>query len=200
MQKALVWLTLVLIPPLTGCSTPPEVKQLSVAQIKYFDTAIEAVRLQSEALIIAAERIQEQAEARITETEKQSLSRFERLAVDTIPSQTEDERKKTAEQMLEGVVKTNQASVNARQRLAEDLAAIKAKTQELEAYIAQMKEVQVALDAYLQSEQAGEQWLRGVLKQPSVQSLLATANDLLPKVTENIKTVKALLSGLGTGR
>ncbi len=199
MRRLLLWLALGLPLLLAACATPPEVKQLSLAQIGYFDTAIEAVKLQSEALIIAAEKIKEQAEARIVETEQKNLSRLQKLVVETIPSQPQSERESTAEQMLKQATQTRLDAMSACAKLSNDLAAIKAKTQELQAYIVKMKEVQVTLDAYLQSERAGEQVLKVTLKQPTVESLLGSVNELLPKVTGAINNVKTLLGGLDTG-
>jgi hypothetical protein len=55
-----------------------------------------------------------------------------------------------------------------------------------------MREVQVALNAYLQSKQAGEQMLRDAFQRPLVQSFLGTINQLLPKVSGTINDVKTL--------
>ena len=199
MRKVLIGLVLGVLLVVWGCSTAPEVKQLSLKQIEYFDAAIEAVKLQSEALILVAEKLKEQAEARIANTEQESRDRLQNLASTTIPSLPESERKKTAKKMLQQVAQIREAAVNSRQKLANDLAAIKLKTQELEAYIRKMKEVQVALDAYLQSEKAGEKVLKEVLKHPTVDGLLSTANDLLPKVREGVNEMQILLKGLTAG-
>jgi uncharacterized protein YcfL len=62
-----LWQLIVLSIPLLlmACSTPTAVKQLSRAQLSYFDAALEAVQLQSEALLLVAEKIKAQAEQRI---------------------------------------------------------------------------------------------------------------------------------------
>jgi hypothetical protein len=199
MRKVLFTLILGLPFLCAACGTPPEVKKLSLAQIGYFDQAIEAVKVQSEALIVAAEKIKQQADDRIASREQENMTNLAKLATDTIPKLNEADRKTTANQMLEKVMQTNVEVANARAKLAGDLDAIKTKTQELQAYIEKMKEVQLSLDAYLQSQKAGEQFTQDVLKQPSVNSLLGSANELLPKVTGTVNTLKILLDGLATG-
>jgi rubrerythrin len=199
MRRMLLVLMLALTLVVTACGTPVQVQQLSRAQIGYFDTAIKAVKLQSETLVLAAEKIKEQAEARIAENERQNLKDLQKVVAETIPSMQEDQRRSAAEQMLKKTKETSQAAVNARTKLANDLKVIKARTQELQAYIAKMKEVQETLDAYLQSKQLGEQLLTDTLKQPTVKDLIDTVNKLLPKVTGAAETVKTLLGGLDMG-
>jgi hypothetical protein len=184
---------------LMACSTPVAVKQLSVAQLSYFDTAITAVQLQSEALILAAEKIKAQADQRIEQRVQANRARLEALAVETLPTLDEAQRRAVTTRMLEDAERTNRAATESRARLANDLDAMKAKTRELQAYIVKMKEVQLALDAYLRSEQAGEQVMQSILKQPTVDSLLAQVSSLTPKVTSIMHEVQGLVSGLETG-
>jgi hypothetical protein len=182
---------------IVGCGTPVAVKQLSVAQVGYFETAIEAVKLQSQALIFAAELIKAQAEASIDQDVRANRADLERL-MKSIPTMSDAQRRSTTQRILEDAEKTNNRANQNRAKLSGNLAAIKAKTLELQGYIVKMKEVQVALDAFLHSEQAGERVLQSVLNQPSAQSLLDNVDSLVPKVTSTINDVKDLISGFRT--
>lgn len=181
---------------LAGCGTPPEVKQLSMAQIGYFDAAIKAVQVQADTLVAAAEKIAAMAEDRIARIEKSNLDRLKNVAVETIPSTAKDDRGPIADEMLRHVAQASSTSATARAKLAGDVAAIKAKNQELARYVNRMKDVQVALDAYLQSEKAGEKILQDILNQKDVKSLLGTVNELLPKVTSTTSDIQRLIGGL----
>lgn len=174
---------------LTACATPPEVKQLSLKQMGYFDAAIEAVSLQSEALILAVEKLVSYANANIDSIEKQSWARFETLIQGELSQGT-------AERALEEVSETTEKALANRAKLDSDLSDIKQKTEELKAYLRKMKEVHQALDAYVQSEKAGERVVNDVLNHPSVSALLETADELIPKVEGGIKEVKALLNNM----
>lgn len=198
MQRLLPRMALTLCLLLAACGTPPEVKQLSMAQIGYFDAAIRAVELQSEALLLAAQQIRSQAEARIVEIEKNSLARNKTLALE-LSSLEGGRREAVAEEMLSKVARVSRTAAAARGKLARDVAMIERKTQALRGFIGKLKQVHLALDAYLQSEQAGERVLRDVLKQPSVQRLLSTANELLPRVTGTMDEIKALIGDLNRG-
>jgi peptidoglycan hydrolase-like protein with peptidoglycan-binding domain len=178
---------------LMACSTPTAVKQLSRAQLSYFDAALEAVQLQSEALLLVAEKIKAQAEQRIEQRVQASSARLKTLAVTTLPTLDEAQRRAATKRLFEDAEGINRVATASRARLANDLQALKAKTQELKAYIVKMKEVQLALDAYLQSAQAGEQVMQGVLKQPTVESLLAQVTSLIPKVTSITNEVQNLV-------
>jgi hypothetical protein len=181
---------------LAGCATPPEVKQLSTAQIGYFDAAIKAVQVQADTLVAAAEKIAAMAEARIARIEKDNLDRLKKVAVETIPSTEAAKRGSIADKIFQSVTQTSNTSATAKAKLAADVAAIKAKTQDLASYIARMKDVQIALDAYLQSEKAGEKILQDILNQKDVKSLLGTVNGLLPKVTSATNDIQRLIGGL----
>ncbi len=181
---------------ISGCATPPEVKQLSLQQMEYFDSAIEAVSLQSEALILATEKIIQQAKAEIEAAENRNRARMEDLAVNVIPTLTDEQKKETAVRMLHEVAETVREAELAKEKLDADLAKIKDKSGELTAYLKKMKEVHIALDAYIQSEKAGEKVVRDMLNQPSVNELLAKANDLLPRIRQGSEDIQALLSGL----
>ena len=177
---------------LTGCATPPEIKLLSTAQITYFYTAIEAVKTQSEALLLAARQISNASIVRINQLEKTTMDSYKQQ----IANLKEHDREENSKLILQEVVKLRDRSTKGRAKLKADLAAIKIKTEELQQYIALMKDVQVALDGYLQSEKAGEKILQDILKQPGVQNLLDTINGLIPKVTESATLIQELMNGL----
>ncbi|MEO9904031.1 hypothetical protein [Nisaea sp.] len=182
---------------LSACATPPEVKQLSTAQIQYFDTAIQAVATQSEALVLASTKIQKQAEERIAKREADSNAQLVKLLSDSNKGDSTDERKSLAEKVLTASKSSAKSAADARAKLQQDLDAIKAKSEELGRYIATMKDVQIALDAYIQSEKAGEKIVSSVLGQPSVSHLIDKVQKTIPNVTGAANDLKLLLSGLG---
>jgi len=192
-RHAVVWPVALLF--LVSCATPPEVKQLSVAQIGYFDKAIEAVKIQSEALYMASEKIANEAKKRIDETEKAELAAFEKtiLAMHTYPAA---EQANDTKEVISSIAATKSTAERNKKNLDVQLEAIKAKSEELQNYLKKMKEVQVALDAYLQSEQAGEQVISNILGSPKVSTLLGKANDLLPKITGTTEELKKLLNSV----
>lgn len=181
---------------LSACATPPEVKQLSTAQIQYFETAIKAVATQSEALVLASTKIQKQAEERIAAREADSNAQLVKLLSDNSTGSSEADRKTLAEKVLKASESSTKSAAAARAKLQQDLDAIKAKSEELGQYIATMKDVQIALDAYIQSEKAGEKIVNSVLDQPSVSHLLAKVQQTIPRVTGAANDLMALLSGL----
>ena len=152
MRLLLRLLTLIVVLSLTACTVPVAIKQLSVAQMGYFDTAVQAVRLQSEALLVAAERIKSDAEKRIEKRAEETRARNEKLAIEVVPTLPEAKRKDTVKRIFDDAEKTNRTAAEANAKLNHDFEAIKSKTQELETYIVKMKEVYAALDAYLQSQ------------------------------------------------
>jgi predicted nuclease with TOPRIM domain len=183
---------------LLACGTPSAVKQLSLAQIGYFDTAIQAVVLQSEALLTAAESIKQQAEQQIDQSVQSIRDRQQTFLTETLPTLDETQRRSETEERLKRLDEANRAAAESREKLSNDLEKIKAKTEELRTYIAKMKDVQVALDAYLQSEKVGEQVTQSILKQPTVENLLGTVNGLVPKVKDTSKELKTLLRSFGS--
>lgn len=185
----LAWLLLVT----AGCGTPPQVKALSVKQIEYFDAAIAAVSLQSEALILATERLVKQAKEQIDSEQDKSRALLEEVAREDIPAQPEGDRARIAKEMLERANRNAETAQAARAKLDADLAVIKERTEELKTYLLKMRETQKALDAYLQSEQAGEIVMRDVLSQPSVKALLASTDALLPKVQAGMQEIQVWL-------
>ncbi len=198
-MQRILRLSIIVIPLLSmACAAPVAVKQLSVAQIGYFDAAISAVEIQSEALVSAAEQIKKQAEEGI-EQDVKDVRKISQDLLALLPSLPVEKRQDTADKALEKVEEASRKAMQSRERLNDDIEAIKAKTQELQDYIAKMKEVQVALDAYLQSEQAGEQVTQGLLKQPSVQNLIGSVSNLTPTLVSGLRDVQGLISGLTGG-
>ena len=181
---------------LSACATPPEVKQLSSAQIQYFETAIAAVATQSEALVLASTKIQKQAEERIAKREADSKAQLVTLLSDSNKGDSAGERKTLAEKVLKEFDSSAKSAATARAKLQQDLDAIKAKSEELGQYISTMKDVQIALDAYIQSEKAGAKIVTSVLEQPSVSHLIAKVQKSIPRVNDAANDLKVLLTGL----
>ena len=123
---------------IAGCATPAQVKQLSLKQLEYFDAAIDAVSLQSEALILAAEKLVVNAKAKIDSTESKNKARFETLIQGEISQEN-------AERVLKEISETTEIALAARAKLDRDLSDIREKTGELKAYLLKMKEVHQAL-------------------------------------------------------
>lgn len=179
---------------LSACATPPEVKELSTAQIAYFDTAIEAVRAQSDALILAAERIKQDAEARIKA--RTAASRVEVRDALSPPPDRRPLDPTVVDDLLKGLESAKESEQRNIARLQTTIGEIKLKVGELNLYIAKMKDVQVALDAYIQSENAGESVVQNILKHPTVGDLLGSVSDTLPKISDTTNTLKRLLDSL----
>lgn len=183
-------LSLALLFLLFGCATPPEVKQLSIKQMEYFDSAISAVSKQSEALIMATEKLVEEAKARIDSEVQAARSRL----TDLIQQGGLDQSQATTvATQISGLSSQTAAS---KKQLDDDLAAIKAKTNELNDFLKKMKDVHLAIDSYVQSEKAGEKVVNDVLNQPSVKTMLAQMNNLTPKIENGLSELTALLDAL----
>lgn len=173
-----------------GCATPPEVKQLSIKQMDYFDSAMSAVSIQSEALIMATERLVVEAKSRIDAEERDNRSRLTALIQRGGLDQAQ------SEDLANRISDRSAQAVSAKEKLDSDLSSIRKKTEELNIYLSKMKEVHIAIDSYLQSEKAGEAVVNDVLNQPSVKSLLTNVNDLTPKIENGLADLTALLNSL----
>ena len=183
-----VFVLLLLI--LLGCATPPEVKQLSVQQNTYFDAAIKAVTTQSEALVLATEKLVYQAKKRIAVEEKASQKIFKDLMQTGALSVTD------AQGTISSLVATERASEQSRAKLNQDLEAVKQKSNELIAFLTKMKQVNITLDSYIQSKKAGETVVNDIMKQPSVSAILKTINNLTPKILDGTTEISTLLNGI----
>jgi hypothetical protein len=189
-MKIIKLLPMALLVFLFGCATPPEVKQLSVKQMEYFDSAILAVSKQSEALIMATEKLVEEAKGRIDSEEQQARSKLTAL----IQKGGLDQSQATT--LATKISDLSTASAASKKQLYEDLEAIQIKTHELNSYLVKMKEVHIAMDSYVQSEKAGEVVVADVLNQPSVKTMLSKVNDLTPKIESGLFDLTSLLNGL----
>lgn len=181
---------IVLILLIAGCATPPEVKQLSVKQMDYFDSAILAVSIQSEALIMATEKLVTEAKVRIDTEEQENRSRLTTLI------QRGGLNQDQAIDLARRISERSSQAISAKGKLDNDLTAIREKTIELNIYLVKMKEVHVAIDSYVQSEKAGEAVVKDVLNQPSVKALLANVNKLTPKIENGLSDLTTLLNSL----
>lgn len=198
-MKNLNPLVLLFILVVSGCATPPEIKQLSLKQMEYFDSAIEAVSAQSEALIIATEIIVKQAKLGIENKERESKASMQNMAVNIIPTLTSEEKKETALKMISEVEETVKVSDKSRSILDKDLKTVRNKSNELAQYLMKMKEVHLAIDAYVQSEKAGEKVVSDMLKYPSVNDLITKVNNIAPKINQASQDLKSLISDMEEG-
>lgn len=189
-MRKLKLIGMALVLSIGGCATPPEVKQLSIKQIEYFDSAIQAISIQSEALILATERLVEQAKEKIDSEDSSNRARFETLIQQGVPGQA------AAAQITQRISDRAAQVVTAKEKLDRDLSDIKAKADELKTYLVKMKEVQLAIDSYIQSKKAGELVVHDVLNQSSVKSLLNMINELTPKIESGVADMKNLLKGI----
>jgi hypothetical protein len=185
---------------ISACGTPAEVKALSTAQVAYFDTAITAVRVQSEALLLAADTIRQQAESQIDSRVLASRQRSTVALVSLDPEQSEMERRDFVTELLDSSAAVEQSAATSKARLQTTLEAIRTKTQELQLALVQMKDVQAALDAYLQSPQLGERAATRVLGYPGVQNLLNRATEAMSAVSNQSSNLSQLLTQLASLR
>lgn len=184
----LITMTFVLLA--AGCATPPEAKQLSIKQMDYFDSAISAVSIQSEALIMATERLVAEAKSRIDAEERENRSRLTVLIQRGGLDQTQSEN------LAKRISDRSAQAISAKEKLDSDLSSIREKTEELNLYLRKMKEVHIAIDSYLQSEKAGEAVVNDTLNQPSVKSLLIKVNNLTPRIESGLSNLTTLLNSL----
>ncbi|MBN7818704.1 hypothetical protein [Bowmanella yangjiangensis] len=175
---------------LIGCATPPEVKQLSIKQIEYFNLALSATSMQSEALIMATEKLVEDAKSRIDSEEKAAKLRLTTLVQRGGLDQSQ------AETVVKQISELSSQATASKKKLDEDIKSIKDKTNELNVYLKKMKDVHIALDSYIESEKAGEMFVNDVLNQPSVKTMLSQLNDLTPKIEEGLSQLTSLLGAL----
>jgi hypothetical protein len=61
-----------------------------------------------------------------------------------------------------------------------------------------MKEVNTTLDAYIQSEKAGEAIVKEISNQPSVSALLNKVSSLTPQITNTVDALTNIISGIRT--
>ncbi len=190
--------TLILSLPLmlSACAAPPEVKQLSLKQQEYLEVLSHAVAAQSDALISVAEKMKKQAEAKIAEHEERSLEGLKNLVVKTIPGQGRSKRVKTADAILKQAAQINKKAEKSRQKLEDKLAKIKRKTAELQLYLEKIKEVQLTLDAYIQSKKAGEKVLSSISGHSAVSGLFSQIDQYLPKIKQTSKDLQDVLKTL----
>lgn len=159
---------------LAACATPPEVKTLSSAQIGYFDVAIGAVSTEGQALVLAADAIRKQAEVTIDAEVARTQAEVANTLATTIPNLPAADRAAAATRLLASGAAPAVEATASKARLQARLDLIRTRTQDLNRAIEGMKDVQVALDAYLSSDQAGAN-VSALLGSPGAQALLVKA-------------------------
>ncbi|SMO47246.1 hypothetical protein [Gracilimonas mengyeensis] len=182
---------LILLITLSACGTPYQVKKLSVKQNDYLDAAIEATAIQSEALVLASEKLVLQATERIDQLAKEDTERFSTLLADETLSAEE------VSQALTQYAASMETANRNKIKLLEDLATIREQSQELQEYLKQLKQVHVALDAYIQSEKAGEAVVNDVLNLPGIEALVQQMNNRIPTLTNGLNQLNQTIESLG---
>ncbi|MFT5756922.1 MAG: hypothetical protein ACI9LM_001647 [Alteromonadaceae bacterium] len=168
-----------------GCATPPEVKQLSQSQLEYFESAIIAVTIQSEALIKATEIIVNNGKNKLLKAEADMKKDVQQALVDELKDNNEIPQINKVALEVYGYVDKYSVDKNKKLKmLANNLELVKSKSNELTEYLKQMRDVQKTLDAYIQSEKAGEKILKDTLKHPSISALLDKASMYKEKIIE----------------
>lgn len=188
MQIKIILITIFLF--LSACATPPEVKLLSIKQGEYFDALILAIDLQAAALTLASQQIVENAKDRIAVDLDTGQQPFKDLMIGG--AQTVSDSEKIVEELQSLTEAAEAAEANLDQRLSE----IESQSAELKSFLEKMKQTNTILDAYIQSEKAGEAVVKDIVAQPSVSAFLTTANDLLIKVQSNADNLTTLVNGL----
>lgn len=173
-----------------GCATPPEVKQLSIKQSEYFDVAIKAVSIQSDALIIATEKLVQNAIVNIELEERNSKIEFNKALLSGSLTQVQ------ANDIIERISQKSKLIKQSKDDLTSDLNTIKDKIEELKLFLTKMKEVNTTMDAYIQSEKAGEAVVKDILNQPNVKALLATVSDLTPKIMTGVDELNDFITNI----
>jgi hypothetical protein len=188
--KSPLIICLLIIFLVTGCATPPEVKQLSIKQTEYFDVAITAVSIQSDALIIATEKLIQNAIVNIELEERNSKIEFNKALLSG--SLTQDQ----ANDIIERISQKSKLINQSKDDLTNDLNIIKNKIAELKLFLTKMKEVNTTMDAYIQSEKAGETVVKDILNQPNVKALLDTVSDLTPKIMTGVDELNDFITNI----
>ncbi len=190
-MKILKLMSILIIITLTGCtssSNSPKVKQLSVKQIEYFDSAIEITALQSEALILATEKLIEQAKGRVDLAEEIRKSSAEKAMQKSMSG-------KDAREVAAKLSRVTMEAVENRRKLDENFEKITRKTRELNTYLQKMKEIQVAMDAYIVSEKSGEAVVENTYY--TIENMIRTVNEMTPKIKREIQEISVLLNEIG---
>jgi len=187
-MRILKLMSILMIIFITGCtssSNSPKVKQLSVKQIEYFDSAIEITSIQSEALILATEKLIVQAKNRVDLSEEIRKVSAEKAMQRTLTG-------KDAREVAKRLSKATTEAVDNRRKLDENLEKITRKTRELNTYLQKMKEIQVAMDAYIVSEKSGEAVVENSYY--TIENMIRTVNDMTPKIKKEIEEISVLLN------
>ena len=185
-------LTIILM--ISGCATPPEVKQLSLKQLDYLNVLTDAVTVQSEGLIAMAENLKNKAGENISCHQKNSIDRLNILMSNTIDTTDLEKRREIKQKILAQAKAINQVSDHSRQKLSSDYQAIKHKTEQLSTYLKKIKEVHKVLNGYIQSQKIGEQLLSSSVGHKSIDGFIGTMNTYIPLIRATSRDLGRLLN------
>lgn len=180
---------------LVGCSASPQIKTLSTHQMEYFDAAIAAITTQSEALILASETVAAQAKAEISRIEQKDQAALQKLlkALSTYPP---EKQQQIIDNIPARIADTARKTEQAKLKLDQDIKTISEQSGKLTTHLKKMKDIQLAIDAYIQSEQTGDHVLKTILQHPTVSDLLAKSQALLPKIQEGSQQLETAIGSL----
>lgn len=194
-MKLLKTILIFVVLTLAGCSASPHIKTLSTHQMEYFDAAITAITTQSEALILASETVAAQAKAEIDRKEQENQAELQKLLQD-LPRYSPDKQAQITAGVLERIANTTRETERAKLKLDEDIKVISEQSAKLTAHVEKMKDIHLAIDAYIQSEQVGDHVLTNILQHPTVSDLLAKSQALLPKIQEGSQQLETAIESL----
>jgi len=176
---------IILFTSCTNSSNSPKVKQLSVKQIGYFDSAIEITTIQSEALILATEKLIAHAKDKVDLSEEIRNVSAEKSMQKSLSG-------KDARELASKLSKTTMEAMESRRKLDEYLEKITRKSKDLNIYLQKMKEIQVAMDAYIVSEKSGEAVVENSYY--TIENMIRTVNEMTPKIKSGIEEISVLLN------
>lgn len=183
------FLALMVLIVLGGCATPEEVKTLSTKQLTYFDKSMEMVEIQSQALILASDKLATLATNNINAEQAEQ----EQGVVEDLIKPNNKLTKEDAEELLQSLASLKKDNDDSRAKVNKDLEAIKAKSAELKEYVATMKRLHLVLNAYIQSEKAGEAVLKATFNEDSVKGLVSDVDKYTKHVIDTTKELSGLI-------
>jgi len=172
---------------LAGCGTPAAVRELSQTQIAAYDTVITAAMTHHEALIAAARLIVDDRKQRI-DTRTKGLADDAAEAIRRQPASAK-------ETVLEYSNVVRDAEKD-KARLDRDAQEIGRLSNQLVASLKEMKQAQLALNAYLEQEAVGESFVKSVLGQDSVAGFTQHVTDAINRAASLSEQLKSAIGAL----
>ena len=176
---------------LGACGTPDAVKHLSTAQTDNLNAATVAVRVQGKAVIALAQQVKKEHEAKIESLYKAVITRYEGVAAKGFPNATNKEA--AAKEAFSKVIEAEKTRTAAINQLNSQFEIIKDKSNEVIVYIEKLKDAQMVLDGYLQSQRLGDALLGEAMDVPLVGQAINALNTLQQEVTDGADELNDLV-------